>query len=108
MRNQEAQARKREDRDRERMERLEMLVSSQHEKLDRLEGLVYSRLHHSSLNFDKDSASPEYEGPMQEFRSELEPDTNLTSSVELGTESLSSSMGRRTSNPPAFYPISSI
>ena len=45
MRDQEAKSRKREERQRDRLERLEKLVYAQHEKLDRLEDLVYRVMH---------------------------------------------------------------
>jgi hypothetical protein len=45
VRDQEARSRKREERQRERMDRLENLVYAQHEKLDRLEDLLYRVMH---------------------------------------------------------------
>jgi hypothetical protein len=45
VRDQESRSRKREERQRERMDRLEDLVYAQHEKLDRLEDLVYRVMH---------------------------------------------------------------
>jgi hypothetical protein len=45
VRDQEARSRKGEERQRERMDRLENLVYAQHEKLDRLEDLVYRVMH---------------------------------------------------------------
>ncbi|CZR68308.1 uncharacterized protein PAC_18207 [Phialocephala subalpina] len=44
--------RKREERQRERMERLEKLASAQHEKLDKLEDLVYRLMHRNRVRVD--------------------------------------------------------
>lgn len=41
--------RKREERQRERMGKLEKLASAQHEKLDKLEGLVYRLMHRNRV-----------------------------------------------------------
>jgi hypothetical protein len=45
VREQEARARKREERQQDRLDRLESMVCTQHEKLDRLENLVYRIMH---------------------------------------------------------------
>jgi hypothetical protein len=58
VRDQEARSRKREEAHRERLDKLEGMVYSQHEKLDHLEDLVYRVMHRDRVGFDK---SPEYE-----------------------------------------------
>ena len=45
VRDQESQSRNREERYKERIDKLEKMVYSQHEKLDRLEDLVYGFMH---------------------------------------------------------------
>jgi hypothetical protein len=45
VRDQEAKSRKREEGQRERLERVEKMVFAQHEKLDKLEDLVYRVMH---------------------------------------------------------------
>jgi hypothetical protein len=59
VRDQEARSRKREERQRERMDRLENLVYAQHEKLDRLEDLVYRVMHRDRVarEFQEDEAT---------------------------------------------------
>ncbi len=54
MRDQEAKSRRREERQRDRLERLEKMVYAQHEKLDRLEDLVYRVMHRDRVRVDKD------------------------------------------------------
>jgi hypothetical protein len=50
VRDQEAKSRRREERQRDRLERLEKMVHAQHEKLDRLEDLVYRVMHRDRVN----------------------------------------------------------
>lgn len=57
MRDQEAKSRKREERQRDRLERLEKMVYAQHEKLDRLEDLVYRVMHRDRVSVTKDMDS---------------------------------------------------
>jgi hypothetical protein len=64
VRDQESQAKKREKLHEERFERLETMVSTQHEKLDRLEDLVYRVMHrdrvgHDGNNRQKSAGLPE-------------------------------------------------
>jgi hypothetical protein len=54
VRDQEVKSRKREERQRDRLERLEKMVYAQHEKLDRLEDLVYRVMHRDRVGTDKD------------------------------------------------------
>lgn len=89
-RDQESHARKREERDKERMERLESTVHSQHEKLDRLEDLVYRIMHRSRVNFDKRTGN--------EMGSTTEP--------ELGAELPVQPQDRK--SPISYYSIPSI
>jgi hypothetical protein len=58
VRDQEAKSRKREERQRDRLERLEKMVYAQHEKLDRLEDLVYRVMHRDRVNIGNDQISP--------------------------------------------------
>lgn len=58
VRDQEVRARKREEGDRERLDRLEALVHAQHEKLDRLEDVVYRVIHRDRVG---NAESPKYE-----------------------------------------------
>ncbi|KAH8801585.1 hypothetical protein F5884DRAFT_519873 [Xylogone sp. PMI_703] len=64
VRDQEIQFRKREELYRENTERLEATINSQHEKLDRLEDLVYRLMHRSQFGYppeDSTMESPKYE-----------------------------------------------
>lgn len=61
VKDQEGRSRKREEAQRERLDRLENMVYMQHEKLDRLEDMVYRVMRRDRLNADKDSESPKYE-----------------------------------------------
>lgn len=64
VRDQESRETKREERHRERLEKLEAVVNSQHEKLDRLEDLVYRVMHRSRITFnDGDLTSRDEENP---------------------------------------------
>lgn len=61
VRDQESRSVKREEGQRERLEKLETMVYSQHKKLDRLEDLVYRVMHRDRVSFDTNSESPKYE-----------------------------------------------
>lgn len=61
VREQESRSRKREERQNERLDRLEGMVVRQHEKLDKLETLVYRMMHRDRVGFSADSDSPKYE-----------------------------------------------
>lgn len=52
VKDQEVKARKREVRQKERMERLESVMFTQHEKLDRLEDLVHRAMHRDRVRLD--------------------------------------------------------
>jgi hypothetical protein len=59
VRDQETKSRKREERQRERLDRLEKMVYAQHEKLDRLEDLVYRVMHRDRVTpSDHEQRSP--------------------------------------------------
>ena len=66
MRDQETKSRKREEGQRERLERLEEMVFAQHKKLDKLEDLVYRVMHRDRVGLEggaiEKRESPEYEG----------------------------------------------
>ena len=57
VRDQEAKSRKREERQRDRLERLEKMVYVQHEKLDRLEDLVYRVMHRDRVETGNEQIS---------------------------------------------------
>ncbi len=57
VRDQEAKSRKREERQSDRLERLEKMVYAQHEKLDRLEDLVYRVMHRDRFNAGNEQIS---------------------------------------------------
>jgi hypothetical protein len=61
VRDQESRSRKREERQRERMDRLENLVYAQHEKLDRLEDLVYRVMHRDRVGSENRAFQEEEE-----------------------------------------------
>lgn len=61
VRDQESRAKKQEDVNRERLDRLERMVYSQHEKLDRLESLVYRLMHRTRLTSETDPQSKDDE-----------------------------------------------
>lgn len=72
VRDQELRSMKREDLQRERLDRLETMVRSQHEKLDRLEHLVYRVMHRDRLEYEASSASPKYEEDLPVGEIEME------------------------------------
>ena len=65
MKDQESKARKREEQCIERLEQLENTVFAQHEKLDKLEGLMYRVMHRDQVGLEnglrKTDESPKYE-----------------------------------------------
>ncbi|TVY78458.1 hypothetical protein LSUE1_G001712 [Lachnellula suecica] len=103
VRDQESRARKREERDRERMERLEKMADAQHEKLDRLENLVYRIMHRSRVNFDGNSESPDCEDRKSTQQATVVPESD--ESAEL--ESPLPPTERKPSVAATFYPIPS-
>jgi hypothetical protein len=57
VRDQEAKSRKRDERQRDQLERLEKMIYTQHEKLDRLEDLVYRVIHRDRVNSGNEQIS---------------------------------------------------
>ena len=112
VRDQESRARKREESEWERMERLETMVHALNEKLDKLEDLVYRVMHRSRVNVNGESGSlkhEEYQGHTRQRTtfSELENlDPAQQESAEL--ESPLSSPGRKPSVAASFHQIPSI
>jgi len=98
IRDQESRARKREERDRERMERLEGLVYTQHEKLDKLEDLVYRVMHRSRVDGESLKDEEDYQGPTRRG-TELE-------NLEIRHES--TEQERKSSAAANVYPVPSI
>jgi hypothetical protein len=85
VRDQESRARKQENANRERLDRLESMVYSQHEKLDRLESLVYRLMHRTRLASEtepqfKDDGINKYDFFTVNERRRSLPDTSSTGS----------------------------
>ncbi|PQE28399.1 Na+ H+ antiporter CNH1 protein [Rutstroemia sp. NJR-2017a BBW] len=85
VRDQESRAKKQEDANRERLDRLETMVYSQHEKLDRLESLVYRLMHRTRLASEteppfKDDTINKYDFFTVHERRRSLPDTSSTGS----------------------------
>jgi len=92
VRDQESRARKREEGDRERLDRLEALVNAQHEKLDRLEDVVYRVIHRDRVGH---AQSPKYE---ETRNTTMQHTENEPSPMNGGKQDISTKQ----------YPISSI
>lgn len=83
------------------MERLETLVCTQHEKLDKMEDLVYRFMHRSRVDSHEEKKTPEYEdyqGPTR-MGTELEPLNEPNESAE---------QERKSSIAANIYPVPSI
>lgn len=86
------------------MERLESLVCTQHEKLDKLEDLVYRVMHRSRVtsNEDNESKSPKYE---EDYQGPTRRGTELET---LETPHENADPDRKPSVTASFYPTPSI
>lgn len=107
VRDQEAKSKRREERQRDRLERLEKMVYAQHEKLDRLEDLVYRAMHRDRIRPRMDSDLPGEEPIPPPTRSEAE--ATLSNPEENETDDSSYSQKMHKDNISAnFYPIPNI
>jgi hypothetical protein len=100
VRDQEAKSRKREERQGDRLERLEKLVYAQHEKLDRLEDLVYRAMHRDRVT----SNPPGHEQISLPRRSETEATLSNPDEEEIDDQSYPQTM-QKDNTSVNFYPI---
>lgn len=104
VRDQEMKSRKREEGQRERLERLEKMVFAQHEKLDKLEDLVYRVMHRDRVEVGnvvgRESPKYEEEGPDQNHQT---PPSELPA-ADHQNEELNISRSDRTK--PYYSPLS--
>jgi len=115
VRDQETKSRKREERHRERLERLETMVHSQHEKLDRLEDLVYRVMHRDRVRVNKATEtsnyyqlSPNDDQRSPPTRSETEITLPNPEGDEMGNDPSYSQTMHKPDVATTFYPIPSI
>lgn len=103
IRDQESRARKREERDRERMERLEGLVCTQHEKMDKLEDLVYRVMHRSRVDSQEEKEGSEDDNLRGPSRSGTELQT-----LDASNKPADSDQERKSSVAANIYSVHSI
>jgi hypothetical protein len=99
---QEDKSRVREERQRERLERLEKMVYAQHEKLDRVEDLVYRVMHRDRVN----SNNPEPRSPPR--RSETEATLSNSYTEEAAEDSTCSQTMHKENASMNVYSITNI
>jgi len=100
VRDQETKSREREERQRDRLERLEKLVCAQHEKLDRLEDLVYRVMHRDRVT----SNPPGHEQISPPRRSETEATLSNPDEEEIDDQSYPQTM-QKDKTSASVYPI---
>jgi hypothetical protein len=108
VRDQEAKSRKREERQRDRLERLEAMVYAQHEKLDRLEDLVYRVMHRGRVSVNKDLGHPGDELRSPPTRSGTEATRSNPEGDEMDDPSSYSQTMHKETIATTFYPIPNI
>jgi hypothetical protein len=108
VRDQELKSRKREEGQRERLERLEKLVFAQHEKLDKLEDLVYRVMHRDRVGSEEEETrrgeSPKYEEQCTPDQDHQEPPSELPAA---NRENENGNISRPDHTKP-YYSISSV
>jgi hypothetical protein len=108
VRDQEARSRKREERQRERLDRLETMVYAQHEKLDRLEDLVYRVMHRDRVTFHGESESPPYENTHHSDIKQPQAEVDAAESAPYSSEMNTRSARRKSETRAQLYPISNV
>jgi hypothetical protein len=110
MKDQEARSSKREESQRERLDRLENMVYAQHEKLDRLEELVYRVIHRDRVTFDKVSESPCYEEqyPTGHHQAAALPNSENGEPAPYSTDEISPPSKSSPAETANLYPIASM
>jgi len=108
VRDQEARSRKREERQRERLDRLETMVYAQHEKLDRLEDLVYRVMHRDRVTFPGESESPPYKNTHQSDIKQPQAEVDVAESAPYSSEMNTHSSRRKSESRAQLYPISNV
>jgi hypothetical protein len=107
VRDQDAKSRKREERQMDRLERLEAMVYAQHEKLDRLEDLVYRVMHRDRVTLSRNPNLPGDEQRSPPKRSETEATLSNPDDDENADPSYSQTMHKKKVGT-TFYPIPNI
>jgi hypothetical protein len=108
VRDQEMKSRKREEGQKDRLERLEKMVLSQHEKLDKLEDLVYRVMHRDRVGVE-DEVEERGESPQYEENGSPEPN-NHTPPSELPAASQDNNQQNisRPDRTKPYYSISTV